>query len=166
MVQDCPKCGMANPPEAVRCDCGYDFATQRMERSYLSTKEVESTEPPRRVLIESKLGQRLGGLFFLILGSGFTVWSWYTALNEGYYYRKAVAVFPGIAVIGLGMLFYPIDMEQFRATYGVDRPNQFAHYPIEWKVLFFVALAAGLGNWFVISQWQNIYRGVVVLMRL
>src|SRR5713226_549454 len=22
---DCPTCGLTNPPEAVRCDCGYDF---------------------------------------------------------------------------------------------------------------------------------------------
>src|SRR5258706_4077407 len=22
---DCPTCGLASPPEAVRCDCGYDF---------------------------------------------------------------------------------------------------------------------------------------------
>ena len=22
---DCPSCGLANPPEALKCDCGYDF---------------------------------------------------------------------------------------------------------------------------------------------
>ena len=26
---DCPTCGLANPPEAVRCDCGYDFAAMK-----------------------------------------------------------------------------------------------------------------------------------------
>lgn len=24
-AKDCPNCGLANPPEAGRCDCGYDF---------------------------------------------------------------------------------------------------------------------------------------------
>ena len=23
---DCPSCGLANPPEALKCDCGYDFS--------------------------------------------------------------------------------------------------------------------------------------------
>src|SRR5258706_150859 len=23
---DCPSCGLANPPEAPKCDCGYDFS--------------------------------------------------------------------------------------------------------------------------------------------
>ncbi len=54
-------------------------------------------------MIQSKLGQRFGGLFLLLLGGGFTIWSWYTALTEGYYYRKAVAFFPAFAVVGLGL---------------------------------------------------------------
>jgi hypothetical protein len=103
-------------------------------------------------VIESKWGQRLAGLLLFILGGGFSAWSWYTALTDGSYYREAVAIFPAFAVVGLGLLFFPVDMEQFRAEHGVDRPRQFAHYPIAWKVLFFVALAAGLGNWLAISQ--------------
>ncbi len=26
---DCPQCGLVNPPEALRCDCGYDFRLRR-----------------------------------------------------------------------------------------------------------------------------------------
>ena len=29
MAKACPKCGLLNPPEGQRCDCGYNFATQR-----------------------------------------------------------------------------------------------------------------------------------------
>jgi hypothetical protein len=28
MSKECPKCGLANPLEAQRCDCGYDFETK------------------------------------------------------------------------------------------------------------------------------------------
>lgn len=35
MPKDCPKCGLINPTEAERCDCGYDFVTRQMRRSYL-----------------------------------------------------------------------------------------------------------------------------------
>lgn len=26
---DCPTCGLANPPEAAKCDCGYDFGASK-----------------------------------------------------------------------------------------------------------------------------------------
>ena len=32
---DCPHCKLVNPPGAKRCDCGYDFETQTIEKSYL-----------------------------------------------------------------------------------------------------------------------------------
>jgi hypothetical protein len=35
LPRDCPKCGLVNPSEAQRCDCGYDFLARRMRRSYL-----------------------------------------------------------------------------------------------------------------------------------
>jgi hypothetical protein len=31
---ECPRCGLFNPPEAQRCDCGYDFAKGTVERAY------------------------------------------------------------------------------------------------------------------------------------
>lgn len=103
-------------------------------------------------MIESKIGQRVVGLFLLLVGGGLTAWSWYTAVNDGNYYRKAAALLPVVAVAGLGMLLFPIDMERLRAEHGVDRPQKLAHYPRAWKVLFVVAILAGLGNWLAISQ--------------
>ncbi len=32
----CPSCGLINPKTAQRCDCGYDFADQRMALSQLA----------------------------------------------------------------------------------------------------------------------------------
>ena len=34
----CPRCGLANPGSAPRCDCGYDFETKRIEESYLTRR--------------------------------------------------------------------------------------------------------------------------------
>jgi hypothetical protein len=31
----CSKCGLLNPPTALRCDCGWDFASNTMKESYL-----------------------------------------------------------------------------------------------------------------------------------
>jgi uncharacterized RDD family membrane protein YckC len=32
MAKECPSCGLLNPPEALRCDCGYDFRVHRTVR--------------------------------------------------------------------------------------------------------------------------------------
>lgn len=40
MSQKCPQCRLFNPPEALRCDCGYDFKAQRVLSSYLVDDEI------------------------------------------------------------------------------------------------------------------------------
>ena len=32
----CPRCGLFNPDVAQRCDCGYDFESQTVEKSYVA----------------------------------------------------------------------------------------------------------------------------------
>lgn len=32
----CPRCGLLSPPEAVRCDCGYDFSSGETKQSLLT----------------------------------------------------------------------------------------------------------------------------------
>jgi hypothetical protein len=43
MAKPCPNCRLINPRSAQRCDCGYDFALNRMERSYL--RAVDARRP-------------------------------------------------------------------------------------------------------------------------
>jgi uncharacterized RDD family membrane protein YckC len=42
----CPKCGLINPPSAMRCDCGYDFDTRRALQSYLPRSEAALQPAP------------------------------------------------------------------------------------------------------------------------
>jgi hypothetical protein len=92
------------------------------------------------------------GLALAVLGAVFTAGMWHTALTEHYYYRKASAIFPAFAILGLGLLVFPIDVEELRERYGVEKLERFEHYPLAWKVLMFVAIAAGIANWFAISR--------------
>ena len=34
-MPECPICGLFNPPEAMRCDCGYDFADRQVGKQAL-----------------------------------------------------------------------------------------------------------------------------------
>lgn len=46
----CPKCQLENPPTALRCDCGYDFASGQMKASYLTGAPAVPPEKPSRLL--------------------------------------------------------------------------------------------------------------------
>lgn len=38
----CPNCGLFNPDSAERCDCGYDFNSSKIEKSYIIQKQKNS----------------------------------------------------------------------------------------------------------------------------
>ncbi len=48
MVQDCPVCGLVNPPDAQQCDCGYDFSSRNVQRSNLTDKDLAQLEDNAR----------------------------------------------------------------------------------------------------------------------
>ena len=103
-------------------------------------------------MIESKIGQRAGGVFFLACGSALAGWSWYTAIERGQYNLKAALLGPGLAVAGLTLLFFPLDYALHRTRYNTANPPTFAQYPMSWKVLTIVAFAAGATNWLALHS--------------
>lgn len=64
MARDCPLCGLVNTDSALRCDCGYDFPTARLEPSYLAS---------RRAVVAGGIGLGVAGgawLLFKLLRLG------------------------------------------------------------------------------------------------
>ena len=35
-TKKCPECGLINPPSTIKCDCGYDFQTGKVNHSFHS----------------------------------------------------------------------------------------------------------------------------------
>ncbi len=104
-------------------------------------------------MIESKFGQRLSGVLLIVIGGLATAGVWRTALNDGYYFLSLVILMPSLAVMDLGPLLFPIDMDRLRADYGIDKPEAWEHYPLSWKIVIVLAVAAALANWYAIA-WR------------
>jgi hypothetical protein len=64
MSQKCPKCGLLNPENAQRCDCGYDF-----EKNEMSESPIKATEKPNRKFHGNTIVLVLG-LVLLVGGLG------------------------------------------------------------------------------------------------
>ena len=111
MVKDCPKCGLANPESAQRCDCGYDFAARSVERSYANLGNRAE-----RGLTLAQVGVRnmvLGPLVCLA-GIAVTLLTWSLSWATGVYVIAWGAVVGGIAQFFRGL-------RQHRRAQELDR---------------------------------------------
>jgi hypothetical protein len=97
-------------------------------------------------MIRSKLGQRVVGAIDLVGSAALIAWVWQGG-PTGRAAEFAAAVMPFLAVVGLGLLVVPIDVDRHRAKHGTDRPATFAELPAAWKVLMVVGFVAGLAHW-------------------
>jgi hypothetical protein len=97
-------------------------------------------------MIRSKFGQRVVGAVDLIGSAALLAWLW-ADRPTGRAVEFAAAIAPFLAVVGLGLLLVPIDVDRHRARYGTDRPETFAELPAAWKVLAVVGFAAGIAHW-------------------
>jgi hypothetical protein len=66
----CPCCGLLNPPEARRCDCGYDFEDRQVRDSYVSSNERAFTRGKQlRLWLPPAI---LAGIFLAFFAAVFT----------------------------------------------------------------------------------------------
>jgi hypothetical protein len=103
-------------------------------------------------MIRSKVGQQVVGAIALVIAGACIFWTWQTATSQGYYDRSAAIMFPVFAVVGLGLVLLPIEMEKQRSKFGDETEQGMAQLPWEWKLLLGVAVAAGLGNWYLLAR--------------
>ena len=96
---DCPNCKLVNSSTATRCDCGYDFQTHTVEKSYLTEQDKRlpwqgagvagivlailltlafALRLTRAVVARHSLA--LGLLSVMLIGASFGLWFW--LLNE------------------------------------------------------------------------------------
>ena len=64
----CPHCRLYSPPAALRCDCGYDFATRTIQPSYALKHVGKKEGGTAAVLATSARRSILAGIGLLGLG--------------------------------------------------------------------------------------------------
>jgi hypothetical protein len=103
----------------------------------------------------SNLVQRLVGLAFIAVGTGMTVWMWQLALTTGDYNDWAGAIFPAFAVLGLGMLLFPIDRRELQEKFGTDKIESLNQLSPVWIGIFVLALACGVADFILLRIFEK-----------
>mgnify|MGYP000904864518 CR=1 FL=1 len=108
----CTHCGLINPESALRCDCGYDFATQTIKSSYLPAQPKSSwerwgfllTSPAIFIVLGPPVGY-FSSLFIPFIKSvkinGFTANDWRLLIA----WFPAAYAFGGIPALSTGILY-------------------------------------------------------------
>jgi ABC-type Fe3+-siderophore transport system permease subunit len=100
----------------------------------------------------SRRKQQLGGLFIAVIGGVLTGWTWYTALYNGYFNRRASLIFPAFLVIGLALIIFPgYKEERIARGEDVSRLQGAKLITRRWWVILIAALAAGGLNYLLLS---------------
>ncbi len=101
--------------------------------------------------MKSKLQQRVAGLLMLVVGIGFTIYGWNSAMQTHRYSPKAAFLFPFFAGLGIALLAFPVTRDELMARYGVEKPRSLSHYSWGQKSVFLLAIAAGALNYALLS---------------
>lgn len=101
-------------------------------------------------------GQRIGGLIIALIGISATVWTWYTAFFDGYFYVFASMVFPAFLIVGLGLILFP-DYKTERITRGEDISGMegLQLLTARWWAILVVALVLSFANFLFLKFFGN-----------
>ena len=95
----CPRCGLINDPDALRCDCGFDFKSRTVRESYDSNQTKAPSTPVGIVGCILALIGALMGFFFLTTRSLVAVPS--RLLTPGNPFNFLwILFFGGLAILG------------------------------------------------------------------
>lgn len=120
----CPLCKLESPPDAGRCDCGYDFRLRRREHSYLPP--AVPNRATRNALIS---------LVFAAFSVAFSI-------------LVAWTITPGEDHFGLTLVSAVVSVPLFAISFAVQHRLQ----PIRHRVLAVVILASLFPLWLVLSR--------------
>jgi hypothetical protein len=98
-----------------------------------------------------KKEQQTLGFILTVLEIGVTIYLWHEVIVRCSYPVKVMFFAPALAVIGIGLIFFPIDHAYLEKKYQVERIS-FSQYPVVWRYLLLLSLFVGLANSIILSN--------------
>ncbi len=93
----CPHCGLLNPVDAIRCDCGYDFESATLKDSYLpvGSRNKRRRSWGREYAISCGIAT-LASMVFSVIPGGQAM------ISPGF--LVATKIFPGVGAHDMGFM--------------------------------------------------------------
>ena len=117
----CPNCKLINPDSAQRCDCGYDFISGLMEKSYLEKTNNDDSEKESDEYEAAFLGITafLLGLVTFVACWAYAIitWGWFLGLAFGWIPAGIIAYIVSmltpfiILLLGVGVIIYFVNLD-------------------------------------------------------
>ena len=104
------------------------------------------------IKVRSLKMQRLFGLLLFVLGLSLTLWFWFRGVNQDYIYINASMLFPAFMIMGIGFLAFPIDPQEMKRKWGVEKIESVGQIPGIWWIIIALSILIGIGNYFVLSS--------------
>jgi hypothetical protein len=102
-------------------------------------------------MIRSRSDQRALGVLMLLASLAIMVYAWSYAQERGHVFVLWLIALPAFAVLSLGLVFFPMDVERLQREHGVDRVQSWEQLPTAWRVLLVFAAVAALTNHFLVT---------------
>lgn len=95
----------------------------------------------------TRRGQQIGGLVMFGVCLAATIWVWWTAFFQGYFYVYASLIFPAFAVVVLGLILFP-DYKTERIARGEDvsEVEGIKLLTARWWAILVIALVCSFAN--------------------
>jgi hypothetical protein len=135
---NCPRCGLINPETAQRCDCGYDFISESVEKTH-------STSSPNTPLSRIAIGAQVVAL---VLAGGAVIWGCcmvHIALHPG-----ASGEFGGYSVLFAAVVDMPVGLVSLVVGLAVKK----GHPALRWTCLVLSVVALAL-PFLTKAAWQS-----------
>ncbi len=115
MGQECPRCRLFSPDEALRCDCGYDFATRTIKESYLAAHILEKEGGPEALLANAARKNIRTGTALLLMSGGLSAFvSLFAPQESPQSERGTYSMFLGGFTIGAILLIRGLSQRRLR----------------------------------------------------
>ena len=138
---NCPRCGLINPGTAQRCDCGYDFISKSLKKSYATSTSNSSSS---RIAIGAQA-------VALVLAGAAVIWGCsmvYVALYPG-----GSGEFGGFSVLFAAMVDIPVGLVSLVVGLAVRKGLPV----LRWTCIVLSVAALAL-PFLTHAAWQSHYR--------